>query len=62
MRRLIARAKRWEKTPADLVGLTGWQAYLWDQACDWLYCYDMEHGQKKDETKDTSFTSFGAYG
>jgi hypothetical protein len=36
MRQLIGRAKRWGKLPSELVGLTGWAAYLWDEAADYL--------------------------
>jgi len=37
----------------------GWRAYLWDAACDWLYCHDQ---QDKKEEKETPFSAFGAFG
>lgn len=43
-----------------MVNLSGWQAYLWDQACDVLMLMD-EHPQE--ETKNQTISSkFGAYG
>ena len=36
MRQLIARAKRLFKTPGELIGLSGWALYLFDEAADYL--------------------------
>jgi len=64
VRRQIKQARRWNKTPSELLHLDGWCAYLWDQACDWLEVHDAQQLAKKPDapTEKESGISFGAYG
>lgn len=64
VRQQIYRAKRLNKTPAELWGFVGVQAYLWDQALDWLWCFDTGVAlvPSKPEPPPAKDEVFGAYG
>jgi len=36
IRQIVQRARRWNKLPSELLSLHGWQAYLFDEACDYV--------------------------
>lgn len=54
---MIAQARRWQTTPARLIGLDGWAAFLWDEALDWFERYDAQ--KTAPAPRDDVF---GAYG